>query len=357
MSRGHQIFAITTGDVKKNHCPIIDEETRYDGVRVIYCSRRRFWLPFYSPRLKTEVSARVSDYQAAIIRSSWTSVGPTASAVCRTKKVPYLAYPEGNFDQWCMRRSFIKKKLFWQLLDKKYFAGAACVVALTKFEADSILRMGLSNRIEIIPNGIDSAEYVSGQSRGQIEDQYPQLKGRRWILYLGRIHPKKGLLNLVQAFGSIKQKHPDAFLVFAGPDDGNYRRIVEHVVYCNDLTNDVLFTGQILGRLKIGFLMHSYLMALPSFSEGFPITVLEALSCGLPVVLTPGCHVPEIASERAGLEVENSPDRLAEAMRVLLDDEACRNDLGLNGRRLFNERYSLKNVTSMTLELLNDLIA
>jgi len=270
--------------------------------------------------------------------------------------VPYLAYPEGTFDRWPLGQKRLKKSVFWHLVDHRYFSNASAIVALTKSEAESIRQMGLRNRLEIIPNGIEVSDYAEGESRDALERRFPKLRGRLWVLFIGRIHPIKGLAQLVVAFARVHQHYPEALLVIAGPDEKGHRREIEALVQQHGLSNHVLFTGSVLGKEKVGLLQNADIFVLPSYSEGFPLAVLEALACKLPIVLTANCHVPEVAESCAGIEVRNSALELEKAICELLSDPLMRKQMGENGYRLVQERFTWDRIASMTTHLLVEVI-
>lgn len=353
--QGHDVLAICTGD-EKDSSTALDIETTWDGVPVIYCSRETSPIPFYSPSLRDEVVSRVGSYDVATIRSSWTYIGPAASNACLRKEVPYLAYPEGNFDPWCLKRGRLKKAVFWQLLDKPFFRKAAAIVALTKSEAESVRQMGLTNRVEVIPNGVDVSDFERGSSREELESEFPRMRNRILVLFMGRIHPKKGLPGLVTAFDRVNAEYPNALLVVAGPDEGGHRTKVEQQVRERELEESVLFTGPVFGDKKVGLLRSSDIFVLPSHSEGLPIVVLEALACGLPVVLTDKCNVPQVARAGAGIETSTSPYRIAEALRDLLSDDLARLQMGKNAYQLAVKRFSWRRIARLTADLCSDIV-
>ncbi|MEM4204673.1 MAG: glycosyltransferase, partial [Candidatus Methanomethylicaceae archaeon] len=223
-------------------------------------------------------------------------------------------------------------------------------------EADNIRRMGLTNRVEVIPNGVDVSDFECGLTREELEFMFPKIKGRTLVLFLGRIHPKKGLLNLVIAFKKVRSLYPDVILLIAGPDERGHKREVEECVRQEGLNEDVLFLGPVSGELKVGLLKNSDVFVLPSYSEGFPVAVLEALACKLPVVLTKYCNVPEVAEAGAGIEVDISPYQIANAIIILLSDHKMRKQMGENGYRLVLERFNWDRVAKMTINLCSEVI-
>ena len=215
--------------------------------------------------------------------------------------MPYLAYPEGSLDPWTLRYGYLKKKIWWHLGEHSYLQGAAAIVALTGAERDHIRSMGLTNRIEVIPNGIHLSTLEEMAGRSELEDKWNRLRGKRWILYLGRLHPKKGLDLLIPAFAMLSRRFHDHVLVIAGPDEGGFSKQVQKMVEDFGIRERVLLTGPVYGKIKIGLMKGADAFALTSYSEGMPLAVVEALGCGIPVLLTQACNVPEVAEEGGGI--------------------------------------------------------
>jgi len=353
---GHDVFTICTGDLKNDGSPVIDEITEWDEVPVVYCSKRLGIMPYYSSSLRKWVADMASENEIASIRSSWTYIGPVASKECRRKRVPYIAYPEGTFDKWALQRGRFKKWLFWNIWDRKYFQSANAVVGLTKYEVESIRSMGLSTRTEHIPNGIDIENYTRPVNRNIIDEQFTQLKSNRFVLFLGRLHPIKGLVQLVLAWSKIYKKIPDCKLVIAGPDDGEMKKIIG-IAKENNIIEHILLTGEITGKIKLGFLQNAELVVLPSFTEGFSITSLEAMACSRPLLVTKACHMPEIVQYRTGYEMPNNkPEIIAHNLLFMLSDNVALNEMGQNAFSLVSNMFTWERVGKMTADLLTDVL-
>ena len=354
---GHEVLSIATGDAKRDGTPVVDNHTIYDGMPAIYCSRLPCPLPFFSPSLGREVAEHLPDFDVASIRSSWTLVGPMASARCRERHTPYIGYPEGNLDPWALRRSFLRKRAFWRLFDRDYFRGASAIVALTTSEADSIRRMGLSNRVEVIPNGVRLEDLDGAMARRDLDSVFPSLHGRRVVLFMGRLHPKKGLPLLLGAFRRVRDEVTDAVLAVAGADETGHLREVRARVRALGLTEDVAFLGHVSGETKKTLLHHAEAFVLPSYSEGLPVAVLEAMGCGTPVVVSEQCHLPEVREVGAGIVTDLSEEAVGLAIRALLRDDEMRRQMGMSARRLVVERFTWGRVGRMTAALASEVAA
>lgn len=356
--QGHEVFALTTDARRKSDSFFpISEDTVLDEVPIRCCKMWGPAPPFWSPELKHQVGLRAPHFDIALIRSVWTYIGIAAGDKCLQASVPYITYPEGCFNPWTFRLGRMKKQLWWMLWEQKYFQRAAAIVALTASERDYIHQMGLTKRIEVIPNGINLEDLETQTSRAELENKWGQLKGKRWVLYLGRLHPIKGLDLLIESFTRISNKFPDHLLVIAGPDEGGYARKISRQINELNQAKKILLIGPVYGDLKIGLMKQAEAFLLTSYSEGFPMALLEALGCGIPAIITEGCNVPEVAEKAAGFVVPPSVERVSQALREFLRNDASRKEMGFNGYNLVSSRFTWDKVAQQTIALCKDILA
>lgn len=253
---------------------------------------------------------------------------------------PYLITPHGMLDAWAVRNSAWKKRLAGWAYEHAHLRGAACLHALCDAEAEAIRDYGLRNPICVIPNGVDLPERPTVLP----PPWSTQLPSRaRVLLYLGRLHPKKGLPVLLEAWGQVQALAEDAswHLVVAGWDQGGHQAQLIAQVERARLQNHVHFVGPQFGADKAASYERADAFVLPSFSEGLPMTVLEAWAHELPVVMTPACNLPEGFAAGAALETAPQADAIAATLERLFglsDAEQC--IMGEQGRRLVAERFT-----------------
>ncbi len=332
-----------------------------DGIPTYVCKLVGPAPPFWSPELRPQVRRQASQFDIALIRSCWTYWGIGAGKECRRAGLPYLAYPEGSLSPWGLGYFGAwknwPKAVWWHLLgERSYFQGSKAIVALNKHEYQEIRAWGLRNRIEVIPNGVNMAEFDTYMNRTELENTWGKLKNRRWLLFLGRLHPIKGLDLLLPAFARLARQYPDYLLVIAGPDENGYARHLTKLAADLDIAEHVLFLGPAYGTAKIGLLREAELFLLTSYTEGFPMALLEAMGCGTPALITQGCHVPEVAEAEAGLVVEADVDRIARSLRELLNDAGARRIMGDKARRLVESHFTWDQIARQTAELCHDII-
>jgi poly(glycerol-phosphate) alpha-glucosyltransferase len=213
--------------------------------------------------------------------------------------------------------------------------------ALCAAEATAIRAFGLRNPICTIPNGVDLPPAIAGHEpppwAEAVSDE------RRVLLYLGRIHPKKGLANLLHAWAAARAMAAEGAwtLVIAGWDQGGHAAELAALSTRLELKELVCFTGPLYGTQKVAAYRCANAFVLPSLSEGLPLVVLEAWSYARPVVLTSACNLPEGAEVGAALTCHPDVPGLTEALRDLLDrSDRAREEMGLRGRALVAERFT-----------------
>jgi len=253
----------------------------------------------------------------------------------RTRR-PYIVAPHGMLDAWALANSAWKKRIAAALFERRHLEGAACLHALCASEADSIRAYGLRNPICIVPNGVDLP------APGSIPATAPWAghgaDDRRVLLFLGRLHPKKGLRALLDGWAAAAPANWR--LVIAGWDQGGHQAELESQVDRLNLRDAVRFTGPLHGPAKAAAYGHASGFILPSVSEGLPMTILEAWAHGVPVLMTDACNLPEGFAANAAIRIPTDSDGLARSLlhfTAMTDTE--RIDLGRRGRDLAAGRF------------------
>lgn len=264
----------------------------------------------------------------------WTRPTLYPAWAARRAGVPLVCSPRGTLSPIALRRSAYRKRLFWALAQHSAVNQAALLHATSEQEYLDIRAFGLRQPVAVIPNGIDVPSAPVAWRRS----------ARRRLLYLGRIHPIKGLENLLRAWGEAAQSHPDWELRLVGPGSDSYVAGLKSLIAELDLDR-VSFAGPSYGEKKATEYQNAELYVLPSFSENFGISVAEALAHGLPVITTTGTPWAGLETERCGWWVEPTPDSL----RATLDDALGRSpdvlgEMGVRGRRWMTEDYSWASV-------------
>jgi poly(glycerol-phosphate) alpha-glucosyltransferase len=244
---------------------------------------------------------------------------------------PYVVHPHGMLEPWALRNARAKKRIAAALYENKHLRGAACLRALSQAEAQSIRNYGLHNPIFVVPNGVDLPEL-----RDSNEDSS---QNGKTLLYLGRLHPKKNISNLILAWKTISRSS-DAhgwILAIAGWDQGGYEKELKQLA----LGSSVVFLGSQFGVDKTQCYRRCDAFILPSLSEGLPMSVLEAWSYAKPVLMTAECNLPEGFDSNAALRIGTTPAQIATGLEQLFAMSAdARTAIGARGRTLVATKFS-----------------
>lgn len=283
--------------------------------------------------LKTSFSLRralaSSSVELVHVHGIWSDSQWAAAQIQRKRNTPVVVSPRGMLDPWAVNNAAWKKKLVEKLFAGKALRRASCIHALCRSEADSIRAYGLDNPIAVIPNGVELPALGN-------EGATP--KPQKTLLFLGRIHPKKGLEELLQAWADVRG---DWKLLIAGWDDGGHEQGLKAHAAALGITDSVEFTGPMHGEEKDALLRCVDAFILPSFSEGLPMSVLEAWSYRLPVIMTDFCNLPEGFEAKAAVRVKPNPASVAEGLRQLVAmPDAQLAELASNGRKLVEDKFT-----------------
>ncbi len=218
------------------------------------------------------------------------------------------------------------------------------VLGLTADEADEAAALwadfGADAMFAVAPNGVDPATFANLPDAAAFRVQWGLRLGPV-VLFMGRLHPRKGAVTLAEAFRKVNL--PDANLVIAGPDEGD-RPVLERLA-ADDAR--ITLTGYLDDAARLGALAAADLFALPAVGEGLPMTVLEAMAAGVPVVISPGCHLPEVATAGAGHVVPVEVDALTATLGELLADADTRASMADAARVLVAEWFTWAAVAGM----------
>jgi glycosyltransferase involved in cell wall biosynthesis len=247
---------------------------------------------------------------------------------------PHVVHPHGMLEPWALRNARWKKRIAAALYETQHLRGAACLRALSEAEAQSIRSYGLRNPICVIPNGVDLPDLRESNAKTQSES-------RKTLLYLGRLHPKKNISNLIRAWNEISNSqrgNGDSWvLAIAGWDQGGYEGELKRVAG----GPSVVFLGPRFGADKSECYRTCDAFILPSLSEGLPITVLEAWAHAKPVLMTPECNLPEGFEANAALRIGTTSKEIAAGLKVLREmSDNDRSQMGNRGRFLVVTRFS-----------------
>lgn len=318
-----------------------------------WVSSKGLWLGglSWSPALKSIIRQAVGEHDVVHNHSLWMLPNSYSSQAARRAGKPVVITAHGALEPWAVQNSGWKKKLVGRAFQDRDLQQATCLQVNSHTEIDGLRAYGLTNPVAVIPNGICLEDFTDLPSPEVFYDAFPETRHRRLLLFMARLHRKKGLEHLLQAWANASRRFSDWHLVIAGPDSG-FGANVQSLIASTNLASRVTLTGNLQGDLKRSVLAATELFVQPSFSEGFSMSIVEALACGIPVLMTPGCNFPEAARAGAAIEVEPHSECTERGLHQLLSlSESARADMGQRGRMLIEQHYTWTLVARNTLRL------
>jgi glycosyltransferase involved in cell wall biosynthesis len=304
--------------------------------------------------LRNRLAGLIRQAAAVHIHGIWQEHIFMASSLASANRKPYLVSAHGMLEPWAFRSKGWKKRLYWEIVEKQHFRSAHCLRALTFAEREQYRELGLRAPVAVIPNGVTVPASISAEPFWQL---YPGLREKKILLFLGRLHPKKGVHLLCDTWTRLRRDFPDAHLVLAGPDSEGLAAALSEKLNQSGAGSQVTFTGMLRGDQKWAALAAASVFLLPSYSEGFSVAALEAMGAGAPVILSAQCYFPEVLEYGCGWVIEPEPASLENALRECLELPAERlHHMGTEGRRLVAERFSWPAIGERTANVLDWLL-
>ena len=263
-----------------------------------------------------------------------------AYLACRWNNIPYVVIPRGMLEPWALSYKAGKKKIYYNLFEKPALQKASALQMLASTEAQQIQPLNLKSPLVISPNGVHRKDFETLPTSQKFYDQFPEIKGKKLILFLGRIDPKKGIDLLADALGRIRPKFPGTHLVIAGPDNIGFLPTAKKYFADNHCLDSVTFTGILTGEIKYSALAAADCYIAPSYSEGFSMSVLEGMAAGLPCIITTGCNFPEAAQANAAHVVEIDANAIADALVTYLTNPDAAAAMGKQARQFIFQNYT-----------------
>lgn len=314
----------------------------------------------YSSRLVPWLRRHGPDYRTVIVHGLWRYISVGCWRALHDSDVPYLAFPHGMLDPWFKQRyplKHVKKLFFWPWTEYRLLRDARAVIFTSEDEKlrsrQSFSPYKANEVIAVL--GIRRPPVNSEQQLSAFYERFPELSGKKILLFLSRIHPKKGCDLLIDAFARSAAGDPDVHLVMAGPDQTGWCEKLKEAATKAGIADRITWTGMISGDIKWGAYRAASAFILPTHHENFGIVVAEALACELPVLISNQVQIwREIIDDGAGL-VE--PDTL-EGTRSLIQRWQSMptedwQEMRARALQCFNSRFEVGQYASRFSELIN----
>jgi glycosyltransferase involved in cell wall biosynthesis len=297
----------------------------------------------HHPEVRASMKSTLPSVHIVHIHALWEDVQHHAARIAFHANVPYIIRPCGMLDPWSLAQKRWKKRLYmaWRL--KTNLNRAAAIHFTSNTERHLVVRMRLKPEPIIEPNGVELFEFSNLPPKGTFRHRYPQLADKPIVLFLSRLHAKKGLDLLIPAFAQAKTQ--GAMLVIAGPDDGGYLFKVKQLVNQHGLKDRTLFTGMLYGADRVAAYADADLFVLPSYQENFGIAVVEALAAGTPVIISDQVNIhDQITAANVGQVVPTRVDALASEITRWLADSPLRSAAAQRAQSFVWEQYDWRNI-------------
>ena len=314
----------------------------------------------YSYRFVPWLRQHASDYDAIFVRGLWQYHSFGTWCALRGNKLRYFVFPHGMLDPWSKRRfpiKHIKKWLYWPWAEYRVLRDAQAVLFTSEDE-----RILARQSFCLYRCREAVVSYGTAEPAGDLEKQkqailakHPELIGKRVLLFMSRIHPKKGCDLLIRAFARVLGGDRDWRLVIAGPDQIGLQKRLTNLSRTLGVADRVSWTGMLTGDAKWGLLRSAEILALPSHSENFGMVVAEALACGLPVLISNRVNIwREIAEDKAGLVASDTLEGTERLIRTWIDLSADdRHQMSERARQCFCGRFEIKKAATDLIALVS----
>jgi glycosyltransferase involved in cell wall biosynthesis len=367
--QGHQVSIYTSDVDGPGHLKVpLDRPVVDNGVEIHYF---RGWSEpsryMFSLSMWRALDETVAEFDIVHIYSVFGFSSSATAYWCRKRGVPHIVHPHGSLDPFLRRRHRGRKWIHAKLLAERDYLLASGIL----FNSAEEMRLasdwsGLKKTQEgkppkrfVVPVGLDARWFQEpDRAAGQrLRDKFPELRGRRLVVYFGRINFKKGLDILARAFAGMARNYQDVHLVLAGPDAEGYGQQVRGWLAEGGVLDKATFTGLLEGEYRFAALQEAEVFALPSYTENFGQVVAEAMASGVPVVISDQVNIwPEVTNCGAGLVVPCDAEATAQALAKVLDNPEASKQMGRHGRRWVAEHLPWSVVAAQMASAYGELV-
>jgi glycosyltransferase involved in cell wall biosynthesis len=313
----------------------------------------------YRRGLPPRIRALAQQHDVVIIQGIWQYHAYATWRALLGSGIPYFVYTHGMLDPWFKRTyplKHLKKWAYWPWADYRVLRDAHAVLFTTEQErllARQSFWLYKANEL-VVDYGTSAPPPDEEHQREAFLQRFPQLRGQRIFLFLSRIHPKKGVDLLIEAFAAVAHADPRMQLVIAGPDQVGLQVALQQRAAALGIADRITWPGMLSGEIKWGAFRCAELFCLPSHQENFGIVVAEALACGLPVAIAEPVNISnEVAAAGAGLVHADTVASTTEALRRWLAvPPEDKQQMGIRGAKLFSAQFDFSSVAKKLLPVL-----
>ena len=285
-----------------------------------------------------------NEYDLLHIHGIFSCLSSLTMAICRIKKFPYIIRPLGQLCTWSMEQSISKKQLYLYLIERKNINHSQAIHLTSEQEQQELSQLNFQTNNFILPHGLSIPPLIN-DARQKLRHQFKVAEDELIILFMSRLHEKKGLDYLISALSALRNKK--FTFIIAGSGEPDYEQKIDNLLISYGIKDRTICPGFVNGELKNLLLQGSDLFALTSHSENFGIAVLEALAAGLPVIVTPGVALASIVKEHSlGYVPELEIYSITNALEHFFNHYQETQNVKQRARQLITERYSWESIAN-----------
>ncbi len=333
------------------------EKDIIDGVEIKYFNYYGYEHYNFSPLFFISLLKEIRNFDLVHITGIWNFPVLAGSYVSRKFKIPYIISPIGTLDPDVFKRkSYIFKKIYYNLVSKKDLEKASLIHYTTEYEKEKTEKyLKIKNRGIVLPRGIELKEFEEFDN--SIFNKFYFLRDKKYILFLSRINWKKGLDILIPSFYEISKEFKNIYLLISGPDNEGYSKIIKKTIKYYGIEDKVIFTGPLSGKEKIGILKNAEIFVLPSYSENFGLAAVEAMACKTPVIISNKVGIyDEVRKNKAGIVVDTNPESIYKGIKFLLENHKVKEEISINGRKLVERYYNIEKLAEKMIRIYEEIL-
>lgn len=329
--RGH---AVTLATIQGADLPEAGNDGGEQPFRLVQLPVPSWGGRYYGRKTQFAISELIRSHDLVHVHGVWDPVNIQLCICASVCQVPYFISIRGMLDAWSMRQSGIKKRIYLRFLGNRWLLGARRIHLTAQAELDQAAAWFPRSSGMVIPNLLDLRPFAQLPGAETALREFPSLPGRARLLFLSRLHPKKGLAALLRALQILKSRGILVCCIVAGGGGAAYVDSIERLAASLGLSSeDCRFTGPVVGPLKLSLYQSADLFVLPTSQENFGFVFIEALACGLPIVTTQGVDIwPELQASGAATIADGDPDTIAGAVAATLAKGGDLRRMGAQGR-------------------------
>jgi len=295
----------------------------------------------YSSELKNRLKADLANDDILFSNNLWNYPAYLSAKLAQQKNIPHIASIRGTLYPWSLSQGKLRKKIAWFLFQKRALQQASLVHVTCVDEFKAVRALGITSPIALVPHGINYNDYQALPLPEHAHKKLSLSSNKKYILFMSRLHKKKGLDLLLDVWPELVKKHPDWCLLVVGPDYSDYTQKIQKVVSEFTIQDNIKILGMLTGDDKKSVMSISDFFVLPSYTENFGVVIGEALAAGLPVITTKGTPWSEIEDENCGKYITLSKENLLRAIsEMMLLDKAELSVMSDNAKLLIKNNYS-----------------